>query len=199
MRRLGTTARVALVASLALAPGAALAQTTTMSSTTTSTSTTVTSTTTTTMAHPCTGQPCTDRPPDVVLSTPTAQIDADTGGYCWQLPTQPLSVCRALSVVAGYQPPILAVTEGEVVTVRFTPPVPGTPQQVSLSDDGALTPLTAGNPTTFRVDLPAGIHEGLALQVRWLQGDIRHGFRLDVRRPATPAVPSDGRQIALTG
>jgi hypothetical protein len=113
-----------------------------------------------------------------------------------------LLLLRATSRRSSSSPKLKAaglVTEGEVVTVRFIPPVPGTPLQVSFANAGALTPLTAANPTSFRVDLPAGIHENLAVQTRWLQGEISYHFRLDVRRPATPAVPSDGRQIALTG
>ena len=93
---------------------------------------------------------------------------------------------------------MLVVTEGETVTVRFTPPVPGTPQQVSLVNygaNGALTPVAAANPTSFRIDLEAGVYERLALVTRWLQGEVQYGFGLDVRRPASPAAPSDGRPM----
>jgi hypothetical protein len=201
MRRIGRSVRVAVVVGMALLPGAALAQTTTSSSSSTSSSSTstVAPTTTTTQAHPCTGQPCTADPPGVVLSTPSVQIEADRGSYCWRRPTEPTGFCVALSRAPGYQPPLLVVTEGEVVTVRFTGPVPGTPQQVLLADNGALTPLAATSPTSFRVDLAPGINENLAIITRWLQGEVPHVFRLDVRRATTPPVPNDGRRITLTG
>jgi len=107
-------------------------------------------------------------------------------------------VCTAIARLPGYQPPILAVTEGETVAVRFTPPVPGTPISVSLDTNGVVTPLTAASPTTFQVALAPGIHT-LAILTTWLQGAVPYEFRLDVRRAATPADPSEGRLIALTG
>lgn len=201
--RLGRSVRVALVVGLTCAPGVAWAQTTTSSSSTTSSTSTTTSTvaptTTTTAANPCAGQPCTDGPPHVTLSTPSAHIQADRGSHCWRHPVEPITGCVALAAVPGYKPPILVVTEGELVTVRFTAPVPGTPQQVSFADNGVLTPLAAANPTTFPVSLAPGTHENLGLVTHWLQGKVPYHFRLDVRRAATPGVPSDGRPIALTG
>lgn len=204
MRRLGKSIRVALVVGASVLPGTALAQTTTSTSSSTSTSTssttsTVASTTTTTQVHPCTGQPCTVDPPRLTLSTSTAQIEADRGSYCWRRPGDPGAICLALTLAPDYKPPILIVTEGEVVTVRFTPPAPGTPQQVSLANNGALTPLPATNPTSFRVDLAPGVHEKLAITTRWLQGEVPYAFRLDVRRATTPPVANDGRLITLTG
>lgn len=83
--------------------------------------------------------------------------------------------------------------------MRFTPPVPGTPIDVSLGTDGVVTALTAASPTTFRVTLAPGIHNNLAILTRWLQGEAPYGFRLDVHRAATPADPSGGRPLALTG
>jgi hypothetical protein len=210
MRRIGRSLRGALaVVGLTLVPGVAWAQTTTTTSSTSSTSTSAMSNsqsqsgapvpTTTTVAHPCTGQPCTTEPPALVLSSSTAQIEADQGSYCWHRPADPTGSCRALAVVPGYKPPLLVVTEGELITARFTAPVPGAPGQVSLADNGALTPLTAANPTSFRVDFAPGLHERLAVITRWVQGEVPYHFRLDVRRATTPAVASDGRQIALTG
>jgi len=153
----------------------------------------------TTLANPCIGQPCTEEPPQVVLVSTSGQIQADRGSYCWRRPVDPNRFCVALSRPLGYQAPILVVTEGETVSVRFTPPVPGTPIDVSLSIAGVVTPLTAANPTTFRVTLAPGIHDNLAILTRWLQGETPYGFRLDVRRAARPADPSGGLPIALTG
>ena len=199
MRRPRRLLRVVLTV-MALSPGAAVAQTTTSStSTSTTTSTVAPTTTSTTLADPCTGQPCTDEPPQVVLVAASGQIQADRGGYCWRRPADPNRFCVALARPLGYQPPTLVVTEGETVTVRFTPPVPGTPVDVSLGHDGVVTPLTTANPTTFRVTQAPGIHEGLAILTRWIQGEAPYGFRLDVRRAATPADPSGGRPITLTG
>jgi len=202
MRRPRRSLRVILLVVMALVPSAAFAQTTTTStssSTSTTTSSVTPTTTSTTLANPCTGQPCTEEPPQVVLVSVSGQIQADRGGYCWRRPADPNRVCLALARPPGYQPPILVVTEGETVTVRFTPPVPGTPIDVSLGTDGVVTPLTAASPTTFRVTLAPGIHDNLAILARWLQGEAPYGFRLDVRRAATPADPSEGRLIALTG
>lgn len=196
MRRPRRSLRVVLLAVMVLVPGAASAQTTT--STTTSTSV-VSTTTSTTLANPCTNQPCTEEPPQVVLVSASGQIQADRGGYCWRRPADPNRVCVALARPQGYQPPILVVTEGETVTVRFTPPVPGPPIDVSLGTDGVVTALTAASPTTFRVTLAPGVYDNLAILTRWLQGEAPYGFRLDVRRAATPAEASGGRLIALTG
>lgn len=198
MRRPRRSLRVVLLAVMTLIPGAASAQTTT-STTTTTTSTITPTTTSTTLANPCTGQPCTEEPPQVVLVSASGQIQADRGGYCWRRPEDPNRFCVAIARPLGYQPPILVVAEGETVTVRFTPPVPGTPIEVSLGTDGVVTPLTAASPTTFRVTLAPGIHDNMAILTRWLQGEAPYGFRLDVRRLATPAEPSGGRPIALTG
>ena len=204
MRRIGQLLRVAfVVAGVTLVPSIAWAQTTTSTTSSTSTSMSFGSQSqpipTTTVAHPCTGQPCTTEPPALVLSTSTAQIEADQGSYCWHRPTDATGFCRAHAAVPGYKPPLLVATEGELVTLRFTAPVPGSPQQVSFVNSGVPTPLTAANPTSFQVDLAPGLHEGLAVSTRWLQGDVPYHFRLDVRRATTPAVASDGRQIALTG
>ena len=203
MRRPRRSLRVVLLVVMALVPGAASAQTTSSTTSTTPASPTTSSvaptTTSTTLADPCTGQLCTEEPPQVVLVSASGQIQADRGGYCWRRPADPNRFCVALARPLGYQPPILVVTEGETVTVRFTPPVPGTPVDVSLGTDGVVTPLTAANPTTFRVTLAPGIHDNLAILARWPQGEAPYGFRLDVRRVATPAEPSGGRPIALTG
>ena len=94
---------------------------------------------------------------------------------------------------------MLVVTEGATVTLRFTSSVSLTPRQVSLADDGVVTPLTPANPTSFRVTLVPGIHANLDVRTLWLQGDVGYTFSLDVRRAATPADPSGGRRIALTG
>ena len=200
MRRPRRSLRVVLLVVMALVPGAASAQTTTSTTPTSTTTSSVAPTTTSTaLADPCTGQPCTEEPPQVVLASTSGQIHADRGGYCWRRPADPNRFCVALARPLGYQPPILVVTEGETVTVRFTPPVPGTPVDVSLATDGVVTPLTAANPTTFRVTLAPGVHDNLAILARWPQGEAPYGFRLDVRRVATPAEPSGGRLIALTG
>jgi hypothetical protein len=197
MRRPGKSVRMVLVATVALVPGAALAQTTT-SSTSTTTSTVATTTTSTTVVHPCTGQPCTQGPPQVEVSSPSGRIQADLDGSCWLSLSQNVSACLAVARMLGYQPPSLVVTEGDTVTIRFLEPVPGSPRRVSLIQSGQATPLTAANPTTFRVTNAPGIHN-FGLSAEWLQGEVRHGFGLDVRRAATPADPSKGRRIALTG
>ena len=206
---------VALVVGLGLfVGGGAGAQTTTSSSSTTSSSTTSSTavvattspqTTSTTLAHPCTGQPCTAEPPGAVLSTQSRELVPDRGSYCWREPTGESTVCLALAIAPGYQPPILLVTQGELVTVRFTAPVAMTPLEVVLHVPPTLArssdriTLPASNPTTFRVDLPPGIHDEVRLDTRWLQGQVPYFFRLDVRSSAPPATPVVRDGLTLTG
>lgn len=201
MRRPGRSMRTVLATALVFVPGAAFAQTTSTSSTTSSstTSTVATTSTSTTMVNPCIGQPCTAGPPEVVLSTATARIQADQSGFCWRQPTSDTTVCIATARPLNYQAPTLVVTQGELVTVRFTEPVPGAPRQISMAENGVATPITAANPTSFRVTLTPGLHPNLQLTTVWLQGNVEYTFSLDVRRAATPATPSGGRRIALTG
>lgn len=204
-RRIG----VALLVSLGLFVGGGAGAQTTTSSTTSSSSTTSTTavvpttsaptTTSTTLVHPCTGQNCTAEPPGAVLSTASTQIAADRGSYCWLQSDGPSTVCVALAVTPGYQPPLLAVTQGETVTVRFTSQPPLTPLEVALVRSGERVALTAANPTSFRVDLPPGIHEQMGLTTRWLQGEVPYHFRLDVRRAAQPEPPTRTGGLTLTG
>ena len=201
-----TRVAVALLVGLGLfGGGGAGAQTTTSStsSSTTSSSTTsstsVATTTSTTLVHPCTGQPCTAEPPHAVLSTSSAQITADRGSYCWREATGDSTRCVVLGAPpAGYKPPLLVVTQGEVVTVRFTAPVPLRPVAVALARQATLVPLPGTNPTSFRVDREPGIHDN-GLITLWLQGQVPYFFQLDVRAAAPPATPVGRRQLTLTG
>lgn len=204
-RRVGVAVLVALGL---FAGGGAGAQTTTTSTSSTSSSTSSTSvvpttaaptTTSTTLVHPCTGRVCAAEPPTVVLSTSSTQIAADRGSFCWLETARPLTTCLALAVTPGYQPPLLVVTQGETVTVRFTSQPPLTPLEVALVRSGERVALAAANPTSFRVDLPPGIHEQMGLTTRWLQGEVPYHFRLDVRRAAQPATPTRTGGLALTG
>jgi len=203
---------VALLVSLGLmAGGGAGAQTTTTSSSTSSTTsssttsstavvpTTSAPTTSTTVVNPCTGQPCTTEPPGAVLSTPSTEIAADRGSFCWRDPVTDSTGCVALTPAPGYKPPILVVTQGEVVTVRFTAPVAMSPQEVALVRGGDPVALPAANPTSFRVDLSPGVYEQVGLATRWLQGEVPYAFRLDVRASAQPATPVQRGGLTLTG
>ena len=206
---------VALVVGLGLfADGNAGAQTTTSSSSTTSSSTSSTAvvpttslptTTSTTLVHPCTGQACTAEPPGAVLSTQSRELVPDRGSYCWREPAGESTVCLALAMAPGYQPPLLVVTQGELVTVRFTAPVAMTPLEVVLHVPPTVgrgsdrITLPASNPTTFRVDLPPGIYDEMRLATRWLQGQVPYAFRLDVRGSAPPATPVVRDGLTLTG
>ena len=200
---------VAVVLALGLfAGGGAGAQTTTSSSSTTSSSTTTSTavvpttslpTTSTTVVHPCTGQPCTAEPPGAVLSTQSRELVPDRGSFCWREPAGESTLCLALAVAPGYQPPILVVTQGELVTVRFTAPVAMTPLEVTLRRGAERVALQASNPTTFRVDLAPGIYDQVGLNTRWLQGEVPFAFRLDVRGSAPPAIPVVRDGLTLTG
>ena len=201
MGRLGRVVHAAVVMGMAALPGAAFGQTTTSTTSTTSvtTTTTVAVTTTTTLPNPCAGRPCTTEPPGAVLSTSSTQLVPDRGSFCWLQPAGDTTMCLALAAVPGYEPPLLVVTEGELVTVRFTAPVPLVPEDVALVKSGErLVALPAANPTEFRVDLPPGLHETVALLTRWLQGGLQYSFRLDVRPRPAPTPPA-GRTLALTG
>lgn len=70
----------------AVAP-TALAQTTTSSSSSTSTSSTSTATTSTTVPNRCTGQVCTELPPDAFLAGGGGEVRLARGSSCWTSPT----------------------------------------------------------------------------------------------------------------
>ena len=198
--RLGMAVQAAVLLGIAAVPGAAFGQTTTSTTSSTSvTTTTVGATTTTTLPNPCADRPCTTEPPGAVLSTSSTQLVPDRGSYCWRQPAGDTTMCLALAAVPGYKPPLLVVTEGELVTVRFTAPVPLAPEDVALVKAGErLVALPAANPTEFRVDLPPGLHESVWLSTRWLQGELQYSFRLEVRARPEPTPPA-GRTLALTG
>lgn len=193
---------VALLAVVGLfGGGVAGAQTTTSStsSSTTSSTSVAPTTTSTTLVHPCTGQPCTAEPPGAVLSTSSNQITADRGSYCWRDATGPSTMCVVLSAPPpGYESPLLVVTQGEVVTVRFTAPVPLRPVAVALARQGSLIPMPGTSPSSFRVDLAPGI-QNLGLITLWLQGEVPYPFRLDVRAAAPQATPVGRGRLTLTG
>ena len=181
--------------------GAAAAQTTSSSSTTTSTptSTIASSSTTTTVPNPCTGQPCTAEPPDAFLSGSGGEVRLDTGSSCWRSPTanaDGTTIARCVDVTARAPVARLVVQAGETLTLRFSALVP---TEVDLQHDNQTTPLAAGNPVRFRVDLPVGIDD-VGFFTRWLQGDAGYGVRLDIRSAAgaPPATPAAG-PIRLTG
>jgi hypothetical protein len=135
--------------------------------------------------------------PRAVLSTPSTEVEADRGSYCWLQPEGSTTLCVAVARSLDYQAPLLAVTQGEVVTVRFVAPVALVPDEVALVVGGARGAVVAANPTQFRVDLAPGVHENVSLSTRWLQGEVSYHFRLDVRPAAT--APQPGRILALTG
>lgn len=96
----------------------------------------------------------------------------------------------ATSRTEDYKAPLLVVTEGETVTLRFTAPAPGAPRQVSLTQRAERTPLTAANPTTFRVTLAPGVHDHLGVASTWLQGDVPMGSgSTSAGRPGRPTPP----------
>ena len=204
MGRFGTAVQAAVVAGLAIVPGAAFGQTTTTTTSTTlgSTTTTVPATTppaptSTTVPNPCAGRRCAPEPPGAVLSTSSTELVPDRGSFCWLQPGGTTTVCLANAVAPGYRPPVMVVTHGQVVTVRFTASVSLVPDEVALVVGGARTALPASNPTQFRVDLAPGVHQSVSLATRWLQGEVSFFFGLDVRPAA--ATPSTGRTLALTG
>ena len=178
-----------LVAGLALwcAAGAG-AQTTTTSTTSTTSST---ATTSTTIANPCTGQVCTAEPPAAFLAGSRGEVALERGSYCWQTFTpNPQGLVGGLCADrAAFDPDArLVVASGETLSLRFSAM---TPTQILLQRGETSTPLTAGNPARFVVNLPIGVHT-VAFFTRWLQGDASYYVRLDVRAAST------GR-IALTG
>lgn len=172
------------------------AQTTTTSSTsstsTSTTSTTVGATTSTTQANPCTGQPCTERPPQAFLAGVNGEVRLDPGGFCWTSPTPAQgNLCATADLP---DPPVtLVVRRGETLTLRFD--ARGAPTRVTLRENDVPAPLAAGNPVRFAADYPVGFHT-LDVSTLWLQGDMNYRVRLDVRAAATPRT---GTRIALTG
>ena len=117
----------------------------------------------------------------------------DPGSFCWRNPapnSQGLFGALCADRLAFEPTATLAVAVGETLTLRFSAL---TPTEVVLQRDEQSTPLTAGNPTRFTVDLPIGVHT-VGFFTRWLQGDASYYLRLDVR-----AAAAQGRSLTLTG
>ncbi|HEV2759483.1 MAG TPA: hypothetical protein VGV86_07960 [Acidimicrobiales bacterium] len=176
------------------------AQTTTTSSSTSS-STTSTSTvapTSTTLPNPCAGQPCTPQPPDAFVSGVNGEVRLDRGSSCWRSPSPDANggfVGLCVDVLLRDPDAVLVVRAGETLTLRFATAM--SPTFVQLERGGQTTALTPGNPVRFGADLPVGSHV-VRFFTRWLQGDMGHSVRLDVRAAGGPATPTRGN-IALTG
>ena len=191
MRRRTVAVLVACLAwSMASVAGA---QTTTSSTSPSSSSTTTssTSTTSTTVANPCTGRICTEDPPPAFLAGGNGEVPLDPSGFCWHSP-RPNAQGHIEARCAHPLPPvpgaILVVRTGETLTLRFAGAM--VPTAVVLERGNVSTPLTAGNPVRFPVELPVGVYQ-VTFSSRWLQGSATHIVRLNVR-----AAP---RPLALTG
>ncbi|MGI8809989.1 MAG: hypothetical protein ACR2KK_19525 [Acidimicrobiales bacterium] len=149
------------------------------------------------MANRCTGQPCTAAPPQASLAGANGEVAIELLGSCWTSPTPNAQGQTTALCVDSFRDPqaVLVVNRGETLTLRFA--TAGVPTRVSLERGDQSTPLTAGNPTRFGSDLPAGVYI-VRFFTAWLQGDAAYHVRLDVRAPAGPATPTTGN-ITLTG
>lgn len=142
-------------------------------------------TTTTTEPDTCSEGTCTAEPPAALLSARAGEIQAAQISYCWTDPDG--DGARCVDMRPDQPLPVLAVRQGEALTLRFA--TSARPTEVLLSQDGGEPrPLAAGNPTTFVVDLPPGGHD-VRFFTRWQQGDAAYGVRLDVSETVTEGEP----------
>lgn len=174
-----------------LAGPAAWGQTTTSS---TSTTAPASSTTTTTTG----GSGGTGRPPAATLASAAGQVTALQGSYCWRQPNGMSAICADTFFLDPSD--VLTVRQGETLRLRFqtaAAPTDVTIQRFERPNGPILGTLTApaGNPASFRADLPTGVWI-LVASTDWDEGDATYYFKVDVRAapgsptPAPPAKPT---------
>lgn len=191
MRRTATV--LAVVAVLGTA-GVSGAQTTTSSTTA--------STTTTTVLVP--------RIPTATLSGAAGTVAGDLSSNCWPTPTG-TTVCASIDYTGpGPNPPALAVTQGESLTLRFDPPLAVATLTATLSTVGLGTsPATtlnvpASDPTAFPATMTPGTYLiGVTVTFSAVpSGRVLYFLQVRVAAPVTaarPAQPVPGERITLTG
>ena len=208
-----------LLGAMALAPVAAMAQTTSSttgattsssSTSTSSTSSTSTSTSTSTTSTIVVVDPrcaftggCTQNEPTAVLAASSGEQAGVYGGACWQLPpgSNPPGLTRCASVLIADPFPrsALLVRPGESLEVRFDPPL--VPDEVTVTrSTGVHTPglqtlsATPTSPTRFGAAFPEGTFI-LDVQVRFAQGVVPYFFAVRVQATA----PATESPVSFTG
>lgn len=210
MRR---TVMAMLVVAVWATAGASWAQTTTTSTTaTTSTTSTTTSTTTTSTSTSSTTATTlvVPRLPTATLSGVSGQVPGELSSNCWPVPTGG-TVCGHYDYVGpGPNPPTLAVTQGESLTLRFDPPLAVATLSASFwpAGPGSQTPVPldvpASDPSSFRATMGPGTYL-ISLNVTFSAvpaGYVSYFFQIRVTAPATtvrPAQPVPAGRVALTG
>lgn len=198
MRRL----LMAMVVLAVLATAGVSGAQTTTSSTSTSTSTTAPGTTTTTVVVP----PI----PRGTLSGASGQVAGDLSSNCWPQPAG-ITVCGIVDYTEpGPNPPILAVSPGESLILRFDPPLAVATLTATSSNvaprnqPGATLHLAASNPSSFRATTTPGTYLiGVTVTFSSVPaGRVSYYFQIRVSAPATtvrPAQPVPAGRLSLTG
>lgn len=134
------------------------------------------------------------RPPAAFLASSSGEVGAEIQAYCWREPDGSggtIGVCGD-RFDAIDPPQALVVGQGELLTLRFDPPLTPTSVTVSRRETSVSPPLQtftvpAANPTRFRADFPPGTHI-VTVFTTWEQGDAAYVFEVTVR----PDPPTTG-------
>jgi hypothetical protein len=166
---------------------------TTTTTVVTTTATSTLSTTTTTVGVPT--------KPTAILSGSSGQVVGELSSHCW--PQGGIVVCAVVDYTEPGPDPqtTLAVTQGEVVTLRYEPPLVVATLNVAVwpgGPDNPALPATATNPSRFAVNLGPGKYIiGTSATFRDVpEGRLGHIFEIVVKAKA-PVQPT--RRIALAG
>lgn len=136
--------------------------------------------------------------PDAILSGTSGQVSGDLGSFAWPQ-ADGTTVARVVDYVAEGPNPAqtLTATQGEMLTLRFTPDLPVATLMAAVwqggPGDGSLA-VPADNPTRFAMTLAPGTHV-FTVQVTFQgvrDGRASYAFKLRV-------VAAEGRPLALTG
>ena len=170
--------------------------------TTTSTTTSTSSTTTTTVLVP--------PMPTATLSGAAGTVAGELSSNCWPMPNGG-TACGIVDYTGpGPNPPTLAVTQGESLTLRFDPPLGvGTlTATVSKAGPGSSPPATlnvpASDPAAFPATMAPGTYLiGVTATFSAVPGGrVLYFFQVRVPAPVTAARPAQAgpaTRISLTG
>lgn len=126
------------------------------------------------------------RPPDAYLSSSSGEVKGEVQGFCWSEPDGMGGTSGACGDRFDDIDPAqsLVVRPGELLTLRFDPPLRPTSVTVSRVERSTGPPLQtldvpADNPTSFRADFSPGTHI-LRVSARWPQGGATYVFKVTV-------------------
>lgn len=209
MRRMLMAMVVLAVLATAGVSGAQTTTTSTSASTSTSSSTS-TSTTSTTMPSTTTTTVVVPPIPGATLSGASGQVAGEMSSSCWPLPTGETACGIVDYIEPGPNPPTLAVTQGEVLTLRFDPALAVATLTAGFSivgppsRPGPALDLPASNPSSFRATMAPGTYLiGVTVTFSAVPaGHVGYFFQIRVSAPVTtvrPAQPVPAGRLSLTG